>query len=250
MEQHVWSVLQPIVNLETGRIVGHEALIRGDPARGWATPAALFAWAEAAGQSARVEAACRRKAFEAAVRSGLPDDQWLFVNVNLTTVDIPLDPGGPTRPPNRVAIEISEQQPVLDNRALREQIAGWQQTGYRIVLDDYGSGYMGEGALLALHPHAIKLDRILIHGIDQDRTREKVVRALAGMARQLGICVIAEGIETEAEFYKLKRLGIQYGQGFWLGRPAMEPVLRCRELPTCPPTARPGRPDCFDPTVA
>ncbi len=224
-EKSLWMAWQPIVGLEKGEIVGHEALVRGPIDSPWALPDAIFARAARLGQNAMLETICRRLAF-AGGHERLPESQRLFVNVNLLTPGIPLDPGRVPLPPHRVAIEISEAQPILDNHVLLEQLAAWRDLGYWIVVDDYGTGYAGPGAILAIQPDIMKLDRRLISGIDSNMQKRQTVRAVRQWTHDLGIILVAEGIETLDELRVVQNLGVDYGQGYLLGRPERDPIAR------------------------
>jgi len=239
MGQSLWMALQPIVDMRSGAVVAHEALVRGAPGTWWETPAALFDWAREAGQEDLLEATCRRLAFGCVGR--LPSHQQLWINVNLARIGIPLDPGRRPVEAARVGLEVSESQPILDNPELTDQLTRWREAGYAIVLDDYGAGYMGPGALLTLRPHAVKVDRHLIAGIDRDRAKQRIVHALVYVASGLDTVLVAEGVETEAEWSWLVKAGVRYGQGYLFGRPASDPVTRSVALPGRRPAISRGR---------
>jgi PAS domain S-box-containing protein len=239
--EHLWVAWQPIVDLRTGGILGHEALIRGPKDSPWALPRELFRRAAAQGLALALEARCRHLALADAQR--LPSGQIPFVNIDGRWPHVA---GGPdllthARP---LALEISESHPILDNPVLLEILPAWRAAGHRLVLDDYGTGYAAAATVLAVHPDIIKLDRRIIAGLDQDPEKRSLVASLRAWTRDLGIALVAEGIETEGERQVLQDLGCDYGQGFYLGRP--EPTPRTEAIPVQGAQAGPDAPTLSD----
>ncbi len=221
---HLWTALQPIVDLHTGAVIAHEALLRS---RSQPTaPDALFQAAIQTGQLAELEAAARRLALARIV--DLPAPHKLAINIATECLEVPLPRAVD---PSRIILEISERHAVVDNHPLIRLVDTWRRDGYTIALDDYGVGYMGLGAILMLKPHIIKWDRMLIQGIDHDAPRQTLLRTAQQMTAALGIIPIAEGIETPEELAFLRDAGIPYGQGFVLGRPQEHPRLHPIALP-------------------
>lgn len=220
--KRLWTALQPIIDLETGEVVAHEALLRGPQGTSWETPAALFAIADRLGQRTTLEIHARRLALGRL--KDLPTDQQLFMNVDMSNPDMPALPGYADVRPDRVILEISEQQPILDNPQLLEQIRHWRAAGHRIAMDDYGTGYMGIGAMLSINPDFIKLDRLVIAGVEHDPKRQAIMQSITRMSPILNAIIIAEGLETPDEIACVRDAGIRYGQGFGLGRPQRNPA--------------------------
>ncbi|MGC8486955.1 MAG: EAL domain-containing protein [Clostridia bacterium] len=214
---HLWVAWQPVVDLERGVPVGHEALIRGPVGSRWAMPAELFAWADGAGRARELEMACRGLAFEAA-QAWWPPGQRLFLNVDGRWTRAS-ELGAHRAGGIPLALEISERHPIVSDPALLSAVARWRQAGHLLVLDDYGTGYAAAATVLAVQPDIVKLDRALISGIDGNRQKRSLVRSLRAWTTDLGIRLVAEGIETEAELAVLQDLGCDYGQGYLLGRP-------------------------------
>lgn len=215
----LWVAWQPIVDIAAGTVLGYEALIRGPDDGPLAMPAALFAWAEAAGRAANLDAACKRLAYETAQGRWADPAQRLFLNVDTRWASLP-DPWEQGRPGEiPLAVEVSEARSVLEDDVLLAAVARWRQAGHLVVIDDYGTGYAGPGEVLALQPDIIKLDRILIAGIDHDVQKQSLVRAISGWTDDMGIGLLAEGVETAEEWASVRRLGCDYAQGFYLGRP-------------------------------
>jgi EAL domain-containing protein (putative c-di-GMP-specific phosphodiesterase class I)/CheY-like chemotaxis protein len=209
---------QPIVELATGETVGVEALARfgTEPRR---TPDQWFSDAAAVGLGDELEVSAI-----AAALSHLDDidPSWIMaVNLSPTTIfagafqelirDVDL---------HRVAFEITEHQPIADYDALTRATAELRARGARISVDDAGAGYASFRHILNLKPDVIKLDITLTRGVDTDPVTRALAASLERFAEDVGAAITAEGIETQAELDALRRLGIQYGQGFFIARPA------------------------------
>ncbi|MDA8345320.1 MAG: EAL domain-containing protein [Thermaerobacter sp.] len=214
----LWTALQPIINLETGEIIGHEALIRGPEGTSWALPQKIIGSAARVHRERELEMRCRHLAFSAG-RERLPRGQTLFLNVDLQHLDLPLVPDSAPKPPGQVAIEISEQHEIIRNVRALETLHVWRSEGHLIVQDDFGVGYASLGSILAIKPDMIKVDKFLVTDIDQDRDRRAAISTVVKLARDLGAAVVAEGVETIGELRALQDCGIQYAQGYLLGRP-------------------------------
>ncbi len=229
MGQQLWSALQPIIDTDTGRVVGHEALLRGPQGTAWESPAALFTAAARLGNQVLLEANARQLALRRL--SDVPSPQRLFVNIDALVDDMPAAPGHPAILPHRVVLEISERQPIVDNPSLWAQVCAWRESGFAIALDDYGTGFMGLGALLKLRPDLLKLDRVIVQFVDRDPIHRAAVKNMVDLGRDLEITVIAEGVETLDEFWALRACGVRYMQGYLLGRPQPAPVAGPVPLP-------------------
>ena len=217
--QRLWVAWQPIVDLADGTLVGHEALIRGPMGSAVALPADLFAWGERTGRARDVEEACRRQVFAAAQQCWPSDKLRLFLNVDGQWPVLSDEWEHPVPETTPLAIEVSEHRSALENPALLAALVRWRQAGHLIVIDDYGTGYAAAATVLAVQPDILKLDRQLIASIDEDVRKQSLVRALRSWTHDLGILLVAEGIETKEELAALTDLGCDYGQGFLLGRP-------------------------------
>jgi EAL domain-containing protein (putative c-di-GMP-specific phosphodiesterase class I)/CheY-like chemotaxis protein len=207
--------LQPIVRLETGEVVAVEGLARFASD---VPPDVQFAEAASLGLGLALERAALLAAIEAAW-SLAPE---VAVSVNLSGDVLQHEPSlariiaNARRP---VILELTEHEPIHDYDALRVAIAGLGP-GAKLAVDDAGSGYASLRHILALQPAYVKLDMEWVHNIDRDPVRRSLVTGLAYFARSTGCELIAEGIETSAELAAVRELGISYGQGYLLGRPA------------------------------
>lgn len=211
-------VFQPVVELETGLIVGYEALTRftdGIP------PDRVFADAAACGLGGDLELATLDAALAAAER--LPPDAWLSLNVSpdlvLTGTELRTLLGRTSRP---LVVEMTEHAPVADYPALRAALATLGDH-VRTAVDDAGAGWSSFRHIVELEPDFVKLDIGLVRAIERDRARQAFVAGLDYFSLKTGCALIAEGIETEAERAALRSLAVSLGQGYLLGRPAPLP---------------------------
>src|SRR6202040_1537910 len=125
-----------------------------------------------------------------------------------------------------VVLEFSEREPVPDLALLQRIAAELRARGFRIAVDDAGAGHASMRVIAELRPEFIKVDRSLITAIDADRARRALVVALLSFSGHIGARVIAEGIETQREQETLQSLGVQFGQGWLLGRPVLPHPLK------------------------
>lgn len=215
------TVFQPIVDLGTGAVFAHEALSRGPVDRGFGVPEVLFDYAARAGQLFELESVCLGFAASRFPPSG---GGVLFVNVEPDLVeDAPgrghgvLDPllalaGG-------VVLEITERGAVKDWDRFRGTLARLKSRGFRIAVDDAGSGWASLQSIAELRPDFLKVSGYLVSGISRDGIKRDIVEMLARLGERVGAALIAEGIESEEDLAELRRIGVAYGQGFLLGRP-------------------------------
>jgi len=201
--------LQPVLNLRTGQIHGFEALLRGPDASD-VNPPALFRRARREHWLGELEDRARSLAFEAAERF-LQGDEVLFVNGDTR---FPL----PEHRYPHVVMEISETQDVS-----RYQVEKLRSQGLRLYLDDYGVSHGNLARILEVKPHGLKLDRSIVRGLAVDERRFSIARALVSMAEDLGMELVAEGLESSEDLVAARRAGIELGQGYYLGRPLPRP---------------------------
>lgn len=222
-------VYQPVAELRTGQVVGVEALSRfsGEPLR---PPDVWFAEAERVGLGTDLQLLAIQQALGALDK--LPPDVFLAVNL---TPGVVLDPDRRLLHMaegvlDRLVLELTEQVPVEDYDALNTAIAPLREGGGRLAVDDTGAGYAGLKHLIALGPEIVKLDLSLTRGIDHDPARRALASALVRFGHDTGARVVAEGVETEAEFEALRALEVPWAQGYLIARPqALEDVLpMCR----------------------
>jgi EAL domain-containing protein (putative c-di-GMP-specific phosphodiesterase class I) len=213
-------VLQPIVDVTTGRAVGAEALARFDEAP--YRPDLWFAEADACGLLVPLEVA----AAETALRGLAERDGYLSINLSPSTVTSGLlDSMLHGHDRSRVVVELTEHAQVDDYAALDAALAPHRAAGLRIAIDDAGAGYASFRHILQLHPDFIKVDLSLVRDIHLDPVRQALTASLLTLARTAGAQLIAEGVETQPELDTLARLGVTLMQGYLLGRPTDAPPL-------------------------
>ncbi|MBN1092607.1 diguanylate cyclase [Blastococcus sp. TML/M2B] len=218
----VRSVFQPIVELDTGRVVAYEALARG-PQGPLERPDRLFAAARAAGRLAELDELCRAAAFRGAVEQGLLAPLTVFVNVEPEVLDsAPLDDllAIAERAPRdlRVVLEITERALAARPAELLRTVERVRSLGWGVAVDDVGADSMSLAFLPLLSPDVIKLDLRLV----QDRPGPavaEIMNAVNAHAERTGALVLAEGIENEAHLATARALGATLGQGWMFGRP-------------------------------
>jgi len=209
-------VFQPIIDLDSGDVVGHEALSRF---HGGLDPGEVFSTALRLGMGGDLEQATLDAAVGAARHQ--PDGCWLALNVTPSLLLGAVDLDGVLQVSGRqdIVLEISEMEPVADYDALHGAIDDLG-AAVQISVDDAGAGFASLAHILALQARYVKLDKSWIHGIDADPAKRALVAGLQSFADETGAAIIAEGIETEAQLDVVRRMGIAYGQGWLLGVPA------------------------------
>jgi EAL domain-containing protein (putative c-di-GMP-specific phosphodiesterase class I) len=125
----------------------------------------------------------------------------------------------------RVILEITERASLDGVSELRDVVSRVRSQGFRIAIDDLGSGYAALSSFASLEPDVVKLDMSLVRGIDSSPTKRRLVGSIAELCRDLGILVVAEGIETNTERDIVTELGCDLLQGFLLGRPTALPAV-------------------------
>lgn len=214
----LWMAYQPIIRAD-GTLYGYEALLRtGDPT---SNPGTILDAATRLDRLPGLAAAVRRR-----VVSDLreADPSW-HIFVNFHPLDL-LDPEaiGVDSPPfagvrQQVVVEITERTTLDAIVDIGSRIETLRSHGYRLAIDDLGSGYAGLSSFLQLRPDVAKFDMNLVRGIDADDVRRKLVASMTSMCHELGVGVVAEGIETAAELETLRSLGCDLLQGYYIARP-------------------------------
>jgi EAL domain-containing protein (putative c-di-GMP-specific phosphodiesterase class I)/putative methionine-R-sulfoxide reductase with GAF domain len=211
----VTAVVQPVVRPADMVVVGYEALARMtiEPTR---PPDWWLDVASKLGLRQRLERACL---LAAAQLGPPPGGRVLFVNASPSTIADPTVLALRAKLPERLVIELTEQEAVEDYDQLRDQLAGWLGSGVRVAVDDAGAGYSSLRHVVELSPDYLKLDRELVRGIDHDPNRRALMRAVVAFAREVGTSVIAEGVETRGELEVLRGAEVHLVQGYLLARP-------------------------------
>ncbi len=218
---------QPVFDLRSGQVFGHEALIRAQLGGQLVGAGELLSAAPAHGGLHVFDRQARQAAIlqGAALTSGGSN---LLINfmpgviydpeVCLNTTFAACRQSGVD--PSRLIFEVVETERYPDLDLLRNVLDRYRREGMRVALDDLGAGHSSLTYLEALRPDIVKLDQSLLLGITEDDPRAALVDALIRYAHKLGVQVVAEGLETEAEIAVAAALGADLGQGYGLGRPA------------------------------
>lgn len=218
--QGLYMLYQPIFDLRRRQIVAYEALVRSSDTD-LPTPALLLDAAERLGRHDDLGRRIRES-----VASSLPDLPTgvdCFVNLHVTDLlddalygdDAALAPFA-----NRVVLEVTERGSIDQIGNPKQLVARLRQAGYRIAVDDLGSGYAGLTSFTNLEPEIIKLDMGLVRGLHADPLKRRLVDSMVDLCRSLNVRVVAEGIENIDELGAVMAAGCDYGQGFVLGRPS------------------------------
>ena len=214
----LWMAFQPIVD-PRANVIAYEALLRTDEPT-LMRPDIFLGAAERLGRVQEVGRAVRDAV--AAVAHQAPATALLFVNLHglelndehLFGTSSPL-----TRLASRVVLEITERVALDNVPDATARIDMLRKLGYRIAVDDLGAGYAGLASLAALEPEIVKLDMSLVRGIAENKTKRRVVGAMATLCRELGSRVVAEGVETPAEYAATREAGVDLIQGYLFARP-------------------------------
>ncbi len=225
----VTPVFQPILAFGTGEILAFEGLIRGPETSLLHTPTKLFDAAANAGLLTELNMLCARKVVRQFSRLGLK--RQLFLNVTPQTVlevrdhaqritqfikDCGLDIA-------QVTIELTENQYISDRSIFRKALMLFREAGFRVALDDLGEGFSSLRLWSELQPDFVKIDMHFVQGVSEDSIKYHFLKSMQHIAEGCGSSLVAEGVETVADFCILRDLGISNAQGFLIGRAAKQP---------------------------
>ena len=222
---------QPIMSLHTGLLAGFEALVRWQhPDDGLLSPAEFIPVAERSQLIIPITQAVLQEACSQARiwRSQLPADFPFSISVNLPAkylakpdllqeISALMAENG--LPPEFLTLEITESEIMEDPTSFSIALSHLNELGVKTYIDDFGTGYSSLRYLANLPVHALKIDRAFVSNLDVDERNSAIVRSVVSLAHNLGLQVIAEGVETSHQLEYLKALKCQYGQGFLFSRP-------------------------------
>lgn len=220
----VRMAFQPIVDAATRTIYAYEALVRGengesaDVVIGRVRPEQMY----------RFDQTCRVKAIATAAALGM--QARLSINFAPNAV---YEPATCIRltlaaaeqcgfDPRKLIFEVTESERIVDVPHVIRIIKDYQGRGFLTAIDDFGAGYSGLNLLAEFQPDLVKLDMALIRNIDQDRVRRSITNGIITTCRSLECDVLAEGVETAAEYHALRAAGINLFQGYLFARPGLE----------------------------
>ena len=218
---------QPIIDVISSQVWAYEALVRGPEGQ-----SAFSVLSQVNDENMyRFDQACRVRAIELAARLfGSQDDVRLSINFMPNAVYEPaacikasLDAARRVGfPRDRIMFEFTEGEKFVDPHHVKRILTEYKRHGFITALDDFGAGYAGLNLLADLQTDLIKIDMCLIRDIDTQASRQAILRGVLGIARELDVEVIAEGIETSAEFEMLRAMGVTLFQGYLFAKPLFE----------------------------
>jgi EAL domain-containing protein (putative c-di-GMP-specific phosphodiesterase class I) len=210
---------QPIVRAKEHTLFGHEALLRStEPTL--PHPGAIIDAAERLGRLPDLGRAIRASSAESVEPK--PEAGLLFVNLHtrdlldptLTSPESPL-----SRIAKRVVLEITERASLHEIKDIPSRVAQLREMGFQVAIDDLGAGYAGLTSFALLEPEIVKLDMSLVRNVHKQSTKQKLIRSMTGLCKDMGMMVVAEGIETVEERDQLVELGCDLLQGYLFARP-------------------------------
>jgi EAL domain-containing protein (putative c-di-GMP-specific phosphodiesterase class I)/GGDEF domain-containing protein len=235
----LYPVFQPIVKLDDGAVYAHEALIRGPQGTALHTPDALLRAAAEEGLGYTFETAC----VNATLRSWgrMQTAGRLFVNVSAEALITAYDRRGQQGllewiqkfhvTPRMLVLEITEHERVDNMDRLAEVVQEIRAAGIALALDDFGDGRSSLRLWSQIKPEVVKIDKYFTRNISAHGDKLKTIQALQHIATIFGTALVAEGIETAEDLRVLRDVGIEYGQGYFLGRPETVPLQHLSALP-------------------
>jgi len=223
----VYTVYQPIVDIATWDILGHEALARSETE----TPVEMFRRSYEKGLVIPFDFHC----LEAAVKilPKLQDEQCLFLNVEPLTLEQAFSKGkegdvfleGVKKYSDKIVFELTEGVKKSDFDFIRRGVDFIRALGYRFALDDIAEIGSKTSQLASLRPDFFKIDIQLVRGIASNHTNQQIVREMVHLGRVNGSEMVAEGVEQKADLDFIRNMGIRYGQGYYFAKPSKELIL-------------------------
>jgi EAL domain-containing protein (putative c-di-GMP-specific phosphodiesterase class I) len=225
LNEDLITLYQPIVDLEQETPIAYEALSRGNVGSGFQSADELYDAAIKNRLLVELDRVCRKRCLLFSKR--LPTNVKVFINTLPATIRDPEFQGRhlihtleqACITPDRIVIEITEKM-VIDNLSLfQDAMTYFTELGMSLAVDDVGSGYSGLETIARLKPSYLKLDMSLVRGVHASPVNREILKGISSLSRGIGAKIIAEGIEKPEELKVIKDIGIEYGQGYLLGRP-------------------------------
>ncbi len=217
--KQLYVAYQPIVRWSRRRVAGYEALVRTEEPS-IPHPGVLFDVAERLDRVRDISRAVRERAPLPFVEE--PERGWLFLNLHVRDLlDERLFDGETALASiaEHVVLEITERASLREVGDVRGKVARLREMGFRIAVDDLGAGYAGLSSFAQLEPDVVKLDLTLVRDVHRSATKQKLVRSMVSLCQEMGMEVVAEGIECAEELHCLVDLGCDLLQGFYFARP-------------------------------
>jgi EAL domain-containing protein (putative c-di-GMP-specific phosphodiesterase class I) len=215
----LWIAFQPIVSWGTRRVFGFEGLVRNNEPS-LARPPELLDASERLGRTRELSRTIRARIAASAAEA--PPDARFFVNLHaIDLLDDELYSGKAplTLLAQRVVLEVTERASLEHVKDLHQRAGALRRLGFQIAIDDLGAGYAGLTSFTQLEPEVVKLDMALVRGVDTRETKQRVIRSMVSLCAEMGIVVVAEGVETPAERDRLVDLGCDLMQGYLFAKP-------------------------------
>ena len=226
LKEQIDIIFQPIMDLRSGKPHGFEALCRGPKGTQLESPSNLFKLAKKSDLLFELDHLCRRQALKAT--RNLDRQYKLFINMYPFSVRDPSFQGKylidlfkeTDLAPEQLVLEVTEER-IIENYALFvEQLQTFRDLRCLIAIDDMGRGYSGLEKIVHLNPNYVKFDMNMVREIDTSFVKQQLLQTFRQMADKIDARIIAEGIETMAELETVRRIGVDYVQGFLLARPS------------------------------
>lgn len=233
-KQSLDTFFQPILKLESGETIGYEVLNRPLQSKLFPNTEHFYDFIGQSDQVFTFECFCRnlslRRFIDRLTEAACQDTSLIFLNIHPNVLLDASYHSGETLhllyelgiEPRQVVFELTEKSAVTDFALFEKVLSNYRAQGFRIAIDDMGSGYNSLKTLVYLKPEFVKLDRSLIQNIDQNIEQQQLVTLIIDYAKQSFTKVIAEGIETVNELKFIRENGVHYGQGYILGTPKEE----------------------------
>ena len=225
------TFFQPILHIKSGETIGFEVLNRPVATNLFPDTESFYEFVGQTNQVFSFECFCRNISLQRYIERVKGNFQekntLLFINIHPHVLLDPNYHSGETRQllsnlgiePKQVVFELTERSTVTDFNMFEKVLSNYRLQGFRIAIDDVGSGYNSLKTLVYLKPEFIKLDKALIQNIDKNIEQQQLVKLIIEYAKQSSTEIIAEGIERTEDLAFIHKLGVHYGQGFVLGKP-------------------------------
>ncbi|MBU9673716.1 EAL domain-containing protein [Planococcus sp. CP5-4] len=230
-QENFSTAFQPIVSLTEGQTIGFEVLNRPKSSIHFPTTEDFYSYIGKSNNVFQLEGVLRnlslRRYAEQSIKGEDTEQGLIFLNIQPQVLTDPAYRSGTTLDllkkygisPTRVVLELTEKEAVSDYLSFEKTIDNYRKQGFRIAIDDAGTGYNSLKTIISVKPEFIKLDKFLIRDIHRQPSQQQLVDLLLEFSVQADTYIIAEGIESSMELQFLKKLGIHFGQGYALGRP-------------------------------
>ncbi len=225
LKDDLYTVFQPIFDLKTGMPHGFEALVRGPKNSSLRSPKALFARAEDAELLHELDHLLRKRALRAGGK--LERRYQLFINTYPFSVRDPSFQGQQlielfnetVLAPEQIVLEVTEKQAIKNYQLFFEAMKYFKDMRWKVAIDDMGAGHSGLTSVAELKPDYMKLDIELVRDIKYNFVKQQILKILRSMAEKIGAHLIVEGVETKEELDFVRKIGADFAQGHYLGKP-------------------------------